>query len=99
MANFMNKLAKNELPIKGKGELESPLGDISQRNGMKAAILGSGKVVGGSTETSYNEMAIGSKNGQFILSFISEGSDGAKTAAKLVKAVETLRQQKQDLKK
>ncbi len=98
MATFMHKLARSELPITSKSLLESPLTDISLRSGMKSAILGGGKVAGGASEKSYNEVAVGTKNGQFVLSFISEGSDGAKTAAKLVKAVETLRQQKQDLK-
>lgn len=97
MATFMHKLARNELPIRSKGVIESPLGDLSLRSGMKAAILSGGRVAGGATENNYNEMGIGTRNGQFILSFISEGSEGDKAAAKLVRAVETLRQQKQDL--
>lgn len=99
MATFMQKLLKNELIIKDKSSIESPLSNLSLRGGMKSAISSGGRVAGGATETNYNEVAIGNKNGQFILSFMSEGSGGEKTAAKLVRAVETLRQQKQDLRK
>ncbi len=99
MAIFMQTLAENNLKIKNKSDLETGMRELSLRDGMKSSIISGGKVAGGASDKSYNEMAIGSKNGKFVVGFMSEGSDGAKTAAKLIKAIETLRQQKQDLKK
>lgn len=99
MAQFMQKLGKAELGIKDKSSIDGQLSDLSLRSGMKSAISTGGRVAGGANETNYNEVALGTKNGQFILSFMSEGSGGDKTAVKLIRAVEALRQQKQDLRK
>lgn len=97
MATFMHKLNTSGLPIKNSSNLMRHLSDVSTRDGMKS-VLSSIKVAGGNqTEQNYNEMAFVNDKGQFTVSIMTQGSNGADTAAKLLKAITSIRQQKQDL--
>lgn len=99
MAIFMEKLndTTTQTGLKQRDKLLTPLNDISLRDGIKS-VLSNARVAGGSTDNNYNEMALVSgSGGQYIVSIATEGSEGAKTASKLVRAIEALRKQKQDL--
>lgn len=98
MMHFMQKLEGNELPIKRRDQILTPLNDISLREGTHATDSNA-RVAGGASDTSYNETAIITGNGKYIVAIMTEKSDGAKTIAKLVNALNDLRQQKQDLRK
>lgn len=97
MAVFMEKLGRSELPIRNRSSIESPMRDLALRDGMVAASSGTARVAAGATDTNYNEMAFISKNGQFAVSIMTQGSEGADTAARLIKAIDALRLQKQEL--
>ena len=96
MALFMQKLDGNQLPIRQRDQLISPLRDISLRDGIKSAAQNA-RVAGGATDTNYNEMAIVTTNGQYVVAIMTEGSEGAKTTTKLIRAIDAIRKQKQDL--
>lgn len=97
MATFMHKLNTNGLPIKRQGDLVRSLTDLSLRDGMKS-VAANARVAGGNqTERNYNETAFVSERGQFVVSIMTEGSQGADTAAKLLRAINEIRQQKQDV--
>lgn len=96
MATFMRKLNTSDLPTKRQNDLVQPLTDISLRDGMKS-VAANARVAGGNqTERNYNEMAFVTGNGQFVVSIMTQGSEGSDTAAKLLRAINDIRQQKQD---
>ncbi|MBH1979962.1 serine hydrolase [Candidatus Saccharibacteria bacterium] len=97
MALFTEKLNSGEgLPIKQREKLMSPLSDISLRDGIKGAASNS-RVLGGASGANYNEAAVVITTGQYVVSIMTQDSDGAKTTSKLIKAIDVLRKQKQDL--
>lgn len=99
MALFMEKINDpTQIPITQRDRIINPLNDVSLRDGIKSAA-GNAKVAGGATEANYNEMAVVSKLGQYIVSIATQGSEGEKTAAKLIQAIDGIRQQKQDLRR
>jgi len=97
MALFMQQLGRNDLPIRNKSVLEIPMRDIALRDGIISVAPSSARVAGGATDTNYNEMAFITENGQYAVSIMTQGSAGSKTTVKLVKAIDALKQQKQDL--
>lgn len=97
MALFMQKLNDAaQSGLKQRDKLLTPLSDISLRDGIKSAAP-TARVAGGSVDANYNEMAVITTNGQYIVAIATEGADGAKTTNKLIKAIDALRKQKQDL--
>ena len=96
MATFMRRLNESDLPISKHGELIQLMNDVSVRGGMKP-VTSSARVVGGTqTEKNYNEMAFVTEKGRFVVGMMSDGSAGEETAAKLLKAIIAIRQQKLD---
>ena len=97
MALFMQQLGRNDLPIRNKGVLEIPMRDIALRDGIISIAPSNARVAGGALDANYNEMAFITENGQYAVSIMTQGSAGSKTTVKLVKAIDALKQQKQDL--
>lgn len=97
---FMVKMRSKEFPLKSKGSLETPLREMQLREGMIGQFGSAGGifVMGGSNDTAYNEMAYISDKGVYQIGIMTEGSDGAKTVAKLTQAIEKLRSERQALK-
>lgn len=97
MELFMSKLnGANELPFRQRDRLVTPLNDIVLRDGIKS-VASNARVAGGATDKNYNEMAVVTANGQYSVAIMTQDSDGAKTAAKLIRAIDGLRKQKQAL--
>ena len=97
MALFMQELNDSTLTgVKQRDTLMTPLSDISLRDGIKSAAQNA-KVAGGAADANYNETAVVTSTGQYMVAIMTEGSGGAKTTSKLIKAIDALRKQKQDL--
>lgn len=96
MAKFMRLLDENELSIRQTNKLKSPMNSVSLRSGAHKAAE-QVRSAGGETDESYNEMAVVTENGRYVVAIASQGSNGADTSAKLIRAIDKLRQQKQDL--
>lgn len=96
MARFMRLLEESELPIKQSSTFRTPMNNVILRSGAHEAS-DNVRVAGGETESNYNEMVTVTKNGRYVVAIMTEGSEGPETAAKLVRAIDKLRQQKQDL--
>lgn len=94
---FMHKMRSNDFPLKNKNALERPLKDMQLRSGMLRQVSPA-TVMGGESGGVYNEMAYMSKQGQYQIGVMTEGSEGAKTVAKLAQAIEKLRAERQALK-
>lgn len=97
---FMLKMRSKDFPLKKKTVLESPLREMQLREGMLRQLGNTGGVfvMGGATDTAYNEMAYVSNKGVYQIGVLTEGADGAKTIAKLTQAIEKLRAERQALK-
>ncbi len=97
MALFAEKINSGTgLPIKQRDKLVTPLSDISLRDGIKG-VASNSRVFGGAVEPNYNEAAVVVTTGQYVVSIMTQDSEGAKTTSKLIKAIDALRKQKQDL--
>lgn len=97
-ATFTRKLIENDLGIRNKSALETPMRNKSMREGfIRGSAGGQVTAFSGESDEGYSEAGYVTYRGRYYVSFISEGSDAA-TAAKLIQAIDKLRQEKIDFK-
>ncbi len=97
MLTFVERIVDRKFAVKKGDALERPMRNMSLREGFIAGTAGTITSFAGEQDKNYAEAGYVSQKGRYLVAFIGEGTD-SKTAAKLLRDIDKLREEKSLLK-